>query len=100
MMTKPMFRNLMRRPLRTALTMLTVMAAVLVFACLLAIDRGVGRMVEQTGDDAVIIVFERYKACPPYSRLPVHYADQIGQVPGVRDVMPVRFLLSRTRAGR
>ena len=94
MMTKLVFRNLMRRPLRTALTMLTVMAAVLVFACLLAVDRGVGRMVEQTGDDAVIIVFERYKACPPYSRLPVHYGDQIAQVPGVRDVMPVRFLLS------
>jgi putative ABC transport system permease protein len=94
MMTRLVCRNLTRRPLRTALTMLTVTAAVVVFVGLLAVDRGVARMVERTGGDAVIIVFERYKACPPYSRLPVHYTDQIEQIPGVRDVMPVRFLLS------
>ncbi len=94
MMLKLVFRNLMRRPLRTVLTTLTVAAAVLVFVCLLAVDGGVRRMVEETGDDAVIIVFERYKACPPYSRLPVHYADQIAQIPGVQEVMPIRFLLS------
>ena len=94
MMLKLVFRNLMRRPLRTVLTTLTVAAAVLVFVCLLAVDGGVRRMVEATGDDAVIIVFERYKACPPYSRLPIHYADQITQLPGVEEVMPIRFLLS------
>jgi putative ABC transport system permease protein len=94
MMMKLVVRNLLRRPLRTALTGLTVAACVLVFVLLLAVDGGVRRMVERTGGDAVLIVFERYKACPPYSRLPVHYADRIAEIDGVRDVMPVRFLLS------
>lgn len=94
MLTRLVIRNLRRRPLRTALTGLTVTVAIAVFAALLALDSGVRRMVETTGDDAVIIVFERYKACPPFSRLPVHYRDQIARLDGVRAVMPVRFLLS------
>lgn len=94
MMMRMVLRNLRRRPLRTLLTGLTVTVAIAVFTCLVALDSGVRRMVEATGDDAVIITFERYKACPPFSRLPAHYADQIAGLEGVRDVMPVRFLLS------
>ncbi len=94
MMTKLIYRNLTRHPLRTTLTTLTVMAAVVVFISLLSVGKGVRRMVEETGNDTVLIVFQRYKACPPYSRLPAHYADQIAEVPGVREIMPLRFLLS------
>jgi putative ABC transport system permease protein len=94
MLSRLVLRNLRRRPLRTALTGLTVTVAIAVFAALLALDSGVKRMVATTGQDAVIIVFERYKACPPFSRLPVHYGDQIARLEGVRAVMPVRFLLS------
>jgi putative ABC transport system permease protein len=94
MLTRLILRNLKRRPLRTTLTSLTVAVAIAVFASLLAIDSGVRRMIDTTGDDTVIITFERYKACPPFSRLPVHYADQIAGLDGVRDVMPIRFLLS------
>ena len=90
-------RNILRRPLRTALTGATIAAAILVFASLLSVNSGVHQMIDATGNDAVVIAFERYKACPPFSRLPVHYGDQIAGMPHVREVMPVRFLLSSCR---
>lgn len=84
----------LRSPVRTALTVLTIAVTVAIFTALTALDRGVATMVERTGSDLVLTVFERYKACPPFSRLPVHYADQIATIPGVRAVMAERFLLS------
>ena len=87
-------RNILRRPARLALTVLAVATSIFIFASLLSLDVGVKRMVQETGDDLVLTVFEKYKACPPYSRLPSHYEQKIEAVPHVSDVMPVRFLLS------
>lgn len=87
-------RNILRRPMRTALTTLGIAVSIFIFAALFSLDHGVKRMIETTGGDLVITVFERYKACPPYSRLPVHYEQKIAAIPHVREVMPVRFLLS------
>jgi len=87
-------RNLIRSKVRSALTFIAIAISVFILAALLSLDRGVQRMIEVTGGDQILIVFEKYKACPPYSRLPVHYADQIEQLPHVTAVMPVRFLLS------
>lgn len=87
-------RNILRRPTRTLLMTLGVAVAIFIFSALLSLDRGLKRMVERTGSDLVLTVFERFKACPPYSRLPVHYRDKIAAIPHVRDVMPVRFVLS------
>jgi len=86
--------NALRNRARTFLTALTVAVTVAIFSALTALDRGVSTMVERTGSDLVLTVFERYKACPPFSRLPLHYADQIATIPGVRAVMAERFLLS------
>lgn len=87
-------RNVARTPLRTGLTAAGVAVAVLVFSALASLDRGVRRMVEETGGEQVLTVFERFKACPPYSRLPIHYQDRIAGLPHVAEVMPVRFVLS------
>lgn len=84
----------LRSRVRTLLTLLTVAVTVAIFTGLTALDRGVSTMVDRTGSDLVLTVFERYKACPPFSRLPLHYADRIASVPGVRAVMAERFLLS------
>ena len=87
-------RNVLRTPARTILTMMGVAASIFIFSALLSLDHGVKRMVEKTGEDLVLTVFERFKACPPYSRLPVHYRDRIAALPHVKEVMAVRFLLS------
>src|SRR5688500_1824300 len=91
------FKNLTRQPLRTALTMLGVAASIFIFATLLSLDRGTQAMVEQSSSATIVTVFEKYKACPPYSKLPVSYADQIAELPHVVAVMPEKFLLSNCK---
>lgn len=87
-------RNLVRSKTRTFLTLIGIGVSMFIFSVLIGLDQGVRRMIESTGGEDVLIVFEKYKACPPYSRLPVHYAADIEAMPHVESVMPVRFLLS------
>ena len=94
---KLVIRNLLRSKARTLLTMLGVGVSIFIFAALVSLDRGVQRMIEQTGDDTVLTVFDRYKACPPNSKLPSHYGDKIAALPGVAETMSLRFLLSTCR---
>jgi putative ABC transport system permease protein len=94
---KLVLRNILRSKTRTLLTMLGVGVSIFIFAALVSLDRGVQDMIDQTGGDTVLTVFDRYKACPPGSKIPVHYLDKIGAIPHVAAVLPVRFLLSSCR---
>jgi putative ABC transport system permease protein len=94
---KLMLRNLTRQPLRTMLTMLGVAASIFIFAALLSLDHGTRAMVEQSSSANIVTVFEKYKACPPYSRIPIAYGETIAELPHVVDVMPERFLLSNCK---
>jgi len=87
-------RNMLRSRSRTLLTVAGIAVSMFIFAALLGLDGGVRRMLDSSSGEDVLIVFERYKACPPYSNLPAHYAGTIEQLAGVKQVMPVRFLLS------
>ena len=87
-------RNLVRSKTRTFLTFTGIGVSMFIFAALLGLDGGVRRMLDSTSGEDMIIVFERYKACPPYSNMPVHYAGEIAEMEHVEVVMPVKFLLS------
>jgi len=58
-------RNILRSKVRSSLTFIAVAISVFIFAALLSLDHGVQRMIRSTGGDRVLIVFEKYKACPP-----------------------------------
>ncbi len=94
LMLRMALRTLLSGGLRSLLTIGSVAVCVFVFSLLLSLDEGVQGMLESSSDEGVLIVFEKYKACPPYSRLPVSYASQIAAIDNVSAVMPVRFLLS------
>ena len=87
-------RNLWRSRTRTLLTFAGIFVSIFIFAALVGLDSGLSRMLSASSGEDTLIVFEKYKACPPYSSLPVHYRDTIAELPGVKQVMPVRFLLS------
>lgn len=93
-MLKLALRNMLRSRTRTLLTFTGIFVSMFIFAALLGLDGGLSRMLDSSSGEDTLIVFEKYKACPPYSSLPVHYADEISQLDGVSHVMPVRFLLS------
>ncbi|MCB1188135.1 ABC transporter permease [bacterium] len=94
LMLRMALRTMLSGGLRSLLTIGSVAVCVFVFSLLLSLDEGVSAMLERSSDEGVLIVFEKYKACPPYSRLPVSYAAQIAGIEGVSAVTPVRFLLS------
>jgi putative ABC transport system permease protein len=91
------FKNLTRQPLRTGLTALGVATSIFIFAALLSLDRGTKAMIEESSDASIVTVFEKYKACPPMSHLPVGYVDKIAGMDHVVEVMPERFLLSNCK---
>lgn len=91
---KLVLRNLVRSRTRTMLTLLGITVSMFIFAALLGLDGGVQRMLQNTSGEDKLIVFEKYKACPPYSNMPVHYKSVIEKLPHVETVMPIRFLLS------
>jgi putative ABC transport system permease protein len=91
------WKNLTRQPLRTGLTALGVATSIFIFAALLSLDQGTRAMVEQSSDATIVTVFQKYKACPPMSQLPVGYVDTIAGLEHVVEVMPERFLLSNCK---
>jgi putative ABC transport system permease protein len=91
------WKNLTRQPLRTGLTALGVATSIFIFAALLSLEQGAKAMVAESSDATIVTVFEKYKACPPMSHLPVSYVDRIAKLDHVVEVMPERFLLSNCK---
>lgn len=83
-----------RNPLRGILTLLGVAVAMFIFTAVFALDRGMERMIQRSGGDDVLTVFQKYQGCPPLSKLPSSYQAQIAEVPGVAEVTGTLFLLS------
>lgn len=92
--TRLIIRNILRSKTRSLLTLTGISVSIFIFAALLSLDRGVAQMIEASGGEDTLVVFDRFAGCPPYSQLPVHYAEKIADLPHVAAVMPVRFLLS------
>ncbi|MDQ3024096.1 MAG: ABC transporter permease, partial [bacterium] len=92
-----MFKNLTRQPLRTGLTALGVATSIFIFAALLSLDHGTKAMIADSSDATIVTVFQKYKACPPMSQLPVGYVDKIAELEHVLEVLPERFLLSNCK---
>ena len=83
-----------RNPVRAILTLLGVAVAVFIFTAVFAIDRGMHRMIAESGGKDVLTVFQKYQGCPPLSKLPSAYQAQIADLPNVAEVTGTLFLLS------
>lgn len=83
-----------RNPVRAILTLLGVAVAVFIFTAVFAIDRGLHRMVAESGGKDVLTVFQKYQGCPLKSKLPSAYQPQIADLPNVADVTSTLFLMS------
>lgn len=83
-----------RNPVRAILTLLGVAVAVFIFTAVFAIDRGMHRMIAESGGKDVLTVFQKYQGCPPLSKLPSAYQSQIADLHNVADITSTLFLLS------
>jgi putative ABC transport system permease protein len=87
-------KNAVRKPVRAALTLLGVGIAAFIFTAVFALDLGMRRMIQESGGNDVLTVFQKYQGCPPLSKIPSSYQSQIASVRGVKDVASTLFQLS------
>jgi putative ABC transport system permease protein len=92
------WRNLSRRPARTALTVLGIAVAAFLFSFVESMRDGVRRATEAGAAETKLVVYRQNRFCPFASRLPQSYAGTIRQLPGVRSAVPVRIIVSNCRA--
>jgi putative ABC transport system permease protein len=91
-------KSLWRHRTRTALTVSGAAVALFVFAFVGAVQQGLARLTGSRDAERTLIVFQASRFCPSTSRLPEDYARQIGKVPGVADVVPIKVFMNNCRA--
>jgi putative ABC transport system permease protein len=87
--TPYVIKSLLRHRGRTLLTVSGAAVALLVFCFVASVQEGLHRLTDSEHAQRTLIVFQESRFCPTSSRLPQDYADRIGKLPGVRNVVPV-----------
>ena len=85
---------LLRAPLRPALAVVAVALAVSLFCAVVAVDRGLQRMLATAARPDVLVVFDRFQSCPPLSKLPQAHRAALEDMDGVKGVTAELFVIS------
>ena len=91
-------RNLLRRPGRTALTVLGIGSATLLLALVEGLSAGLDRALSGSDAARTLVVYRQNRYCPQTSFLPERYTSEIESIDGVESVLPVKLYLSNCRA--
>ncbi len=91
-------RRLVRRPLRTGLTLGGIGLAMFLFTMIDSMRSGVREATEPGPDDRTLVVYRENRWCPFTSRLPQWYVDRIGRIDGVESAVPMAIRVSNCRA--
>ncbi|HEY0009201.1 MAG TPA: ABC transporter permease [Tepidisphaeraceae bacterium] len=91
-------KQLIRRRVRTALTLLGVATAMFLFTAVQAMQSGVRDATTASSKETTLVVYRQNRYCPFTSRLPQFYEPRIAAVPGVTGVVPVQIVVSNCRA--
>lgn len=91
-------KQLSRRRVRTALTLVGVATAMFLFSAVQAMQQGVHDATTATAQETTLVVYRQNRYCPFSSRLPEHYGSRIASIEGVRHVVPMRIVVSNCRA--
>jgi putative ABC transport system permease protein len=89
-------KNVLGHRVRTGMTVLGTAVLLFLFLFVTAVQDGLDRVLAARDDR--LIVYQAYRFCPSSSQLPLFYADAIRTVPGVKDVLPVKVVVSNCRA--
>jgi putative ABC transport system permease protein len=89
-------KNVLGHRVRTAMTVAGTALLMFLFLFVSSIQEGLDHLLNARDDR--LIVYQAYRFCPPSSQLPVFYDEAIREVPGVREVLPVKVVVSNCRA--
>lgn len=91
-------KQLIRHRVRTLLTLLGVASGMFLFTTVQTMQRSLDKSTRMTASDTTLVVYRENRFCPETSRLPEFYLDEILQVEGVREVIPVKIAVSNCGA--
>ena len=91
-------KQIVRHPVRSALTIGGVACAMFLFCAVQAMQEGVKQATESSSKDTNIIVFRKDLYCPMASQLPADYRSEIESIPGVKTAIPMRVVPTNCRA--
>jgi len=91
-------RNLLRRPGRSALTVLGIAFGTLLLVLVEGLSAGLERALSGSEAARTLIVYRQNRYCPQTSFLPERYTREIEGVDGVTSVLPLKVFLSNCRA--
>lgn len=91
-------KQLMRHRLRTLLTVLGVASGMFLFTAVETLQQSLAKVTEQTAADTTLVVYRENRFCPMTSLLPEHYADEIREIPNVREVIPIKIIVNNCGA--
>jgi putative ABC transport system permease protein len=89
-------KNILGHRVRTLMTVGGTALLLFLFLFVASIQDGLDRLLNSRDDR--LVVFQAYRFCPSSSQLPVFYEDAIRDVPGVKDVLPVKVVVNNCRA--
>jgi putative ABC transport system permease protein len=90
-------RTTRRARMRSLLTVLGGALAMMLFAFVVTVDRGVATLADRSAQP-VLVVFQDSRFCPLTSELPVRYERQILDVAGVLAVLPTMVFINSCRS--
>ncbi|WFB36114.1 ABC transporter permease [Kiritimatiellota bacterium B12222] len=91
-------KQLLRHRVRTLLTLLGIGAGIFLFTLVESMQGAVSAVTGAQASEATLVVFRENRYCPSTSRLPEYYAEEIAQIDGVREVIPIQITVNNCGA--
>ncbi len=91
-------KTLWRHRSRTILTVSGSAVALFVFCFVGSVQQGMNDLQSRQAEQRTLITFQANKFCPATSHLPQDYTQEIGEIGGVREVVPIQVFTNNCRA--
>jgi len=92
------FKQLVRHPVRTSLTLLGVASGMFLFTTVETMQVSLDKATRIRAADTTLVVYRENRFCPETSRLPEYYENEIRSIQGVREVIPIKISVSNCGA--
>lgn len=91
-------KQLLRHRLRTMLTVCGVASGMFLFTSVETLQDSLASATEETAADTTLVVYRENRFCPMASQLPEHYQDEIREMDGVKEVIPIKITVNNCGA--
>ena len=91
-------KQLARHRVRTLLTLCGVASGMFLYTTVQTMQHSLDKATRLRAADTTLVVYRENRFCPETSRLPEFYENEIRDIPGVREVIPVKVTVNNCGA--